>query len=121
MSTFDINLRVEELGVELGMANAYKVTGCGLVSASRDAIEALGGLNELNFILEDTGSSTDFGNLSIMEEPAVLSLNCSEPQIDQVVKLAGMTSGTLGFALSLEEDQMGTYKVRTCKARRRFS
>lgn len=120
MSTFDITLRVEEIGVDIDAAVASRLSGVGLVSASRDAIEALGGLNELSFELVDKGSNDDLGNLSIMEEPALLTLKFSEPQIEQVLSLASMTAGSMGFALALEEDQMGTYKVRKCKARRRF-
>ncbi len=123
MSSFEIHLRTDELYIDVDPAaqGASPLHGSGLVNTSREAAEALGGLNELSFSLK-TGKvhGNSMGQLSVMEEPAVLSLNMRNEDVDQVLTFASMSNGHFVISADLEEDQMGTWNVRSYRIKRRF-
>lgn len=122
MSGIDIHVRVESLSYGLSQdAPDGGLQGTGLVNVSRDGAEAIGGLNELTFILSpDKTEDGSLGQLSVMEEPATMTLSMADADVAQLMALVTMTTGYLGISATLEEDRMGTWKVTAYRLRRRF-
>ena len=120
MSDLEIHLRVEELYVEVNSSNqaSAPMQGRGLVAASREVAETLGGLNELSFQL-DVGSEAE-GTLSVVEEPAVMKLAMGKKERDMAISIAGMSNGSLVITAELIADKMGTFRVPSFRIRRRF-
>ena len=122
MSGIDIHVRVESLSYEVTQDKPDGgLQGTGLVNVSRDAAEAIGGLNELTFILSrDKMKDGSLGQLSVIEEPATMTLSTATADLEQLMALVTMTTGYLGITATLEEDRMGTWKVTAYRLRRRF-